>query len=74
MATPGRATDRPQQQDNESKATRYLLFKMIAKQERTPNNAQHNNDKHGTPTTNGKHTKQQINNNNRTTALECTAA
>ena len=46
---------------------------MIAKVERTESNAQQNKDKHRTPTTNGKHTKQQIN-NNRTTSLERTAA
>ena len=44
---------------------------MIAKLERTQSNAQQN--KYRTPTVNGKHTKQQIN-NNRTTALERTAA
>ena len=42
---------------------------MIAKLERTQSNAQQNKDKHRISTTNGKHTKQQIN-NNRTTALE----
>ena len=32
---------------------------MIAKLERTRSNAQQNKDKHRTPRTNGKHTKQQ---------------
>ena len=44
---------------------------MIAKLERTQSNAQQNKNKHRTP--NGKHTKQQIN-NNITTALERTVA
>ena len=44
---------------------------MIAKLERTQSNEQQNKDKHRTSTTNGKHTKQQIN-NNITTALERT--
>ena len=39
---------------------------MIAKLEMTQSNAQQNKDKHRTPTTHGKHTKQQIN-YNRTT-------
>ena len=43
---------------------------MIVKLERTQSNAQQNKP----PTTNGKRIKQQINNNNRTTALERTAA
>ena len=46
---------------------------MIAQLERTQSNAQQNRDKHRTPTINGKHTKQRIN-NNRTTPLEQTAA
>ena len=46
---------------------------MIAKLEKTQSNALQNKDKHRTPTTIGKHIKQQIN-NNRTTALERTAA
>ena len=46
---------------------------MIAKLERSQSNGQQNNDKHRTPTTNGKNTKQQINNHG-TTALERTAA
>ena len=48
---------------------------MIAKLERTQSNinAQQNKDKHRIPKTNGMHTEQQIN-NNRTTALERTAA
>ena len=56
------------------KATSSLfLFKIFAKLERKKSNAQQNKDKHRTPTTNGKHTKQQINNNN-TTALKRSAA
>ena len=46
---------------------------MIAKLERAQSNAHQNKDKHRTPTTNGKHTKQRIN-ANRTIALERTAA
>ena len=46
---------------------------MIANLERTQSNTQQNEDKHSTPTNNGKHTKQQIN-NNRTTSFELTAA
>ena len=46
---------------------------MIAKLERTQSNAQQNIDKDRTPTTNVKRTKQHAN-NNRTTALEWTAA
>ena len=46
---------------------------MIAKSEWTQTNAQQNQYKHRTPTNNGKHIKQRIN-NNRTTALERTAA
>ena len=46
---------------------------MIAKLKRTQSNAQQNKDKHRTITTNGKHIKQHTN-NNRTTALQRTAA
>ena len=48
------------------------LFKMITKLEWSQSIAQQNKDKHRTPTTNGKHTKQQIKNNR--TALERKAA
>ena len=50
-----------------------FLFKGIAKLERTQSNAQQNKDKHRTPTTHWKHINQQIN-NNKTTALQRTAA
>ena len=46
---------------------------MVANLEKKQTNAQQNKDEHRNPTTIGKHTKQQIN-NNRTTALERTAA
>ena len=46
---------------------------MIAKLEKTQSNAYQNKDKHRTTTNNGKYIKQQTN-NNRTTALERTAA
>ena len=46
---------------------------MIAKPERTQSDAQQNKKKYRISTANGKHTKQQIN-NNRATALERTAA
>ena len=56
-----------------TKTNSLFLFKRIAKLERTQSNAHQNKDKHRTPTTNVEHTKQHIN-NNRTTALEQTAA
>ena len=63
-----------QLQDNNIKSTSFLfLFKISAKLKWTQSNALRNKDKHRTPTNNGKYIKQWIN-NNRTTALERTAA
>ena len=58
----------------QKKATSSLyLVKMITKLERTQSNVYSNKDKHRAPTNNGKYIKQYFI-NNRTTALQQTAA
>ena len=75
MAPRGRATQpsRDTRKTNQAKQPVLFPIKMIAKLEGTQSNVQQNIEQLQTPSHNGSNNKQKVN-NNRTTALERTAA